>query len=138
MKVLFHPPSGQTVQNPPLEFLHDLVVRPPIEYWNQGSGGATLDYLVGTKKTSLMLFPESELGLYLRYYDEDGNPWLSLRSEERLTEVVECNDEWYVSTGLFLSNEDAWKAVQEFLATGRRSSDVRWISASDIPEGGNW
>ena len=138
MQITYRPPLGQVLENPSLEMLRELVTNPPAGYWDQGSGGATLDCSTENSKVSLMLFPDSRHGVYLRFYDEEENPWLSLHDEAKLSEVIECNDEWYVSVGLFLSKETAWLAVKEFCMTGRRSPDVRWILPSAIPEGGNW
>jgi hypothetical protein len=118
--------------------LHDLVVNPPVGYWSQGSGGGTLDFSMDGSRTSLMIFPDSRYGVYLRFYDEQKNPWLSLEDETRLLEVAECNDEWFVSIGLFVPKEKAWLAVRGFCLTGKRSPELRWMPASDLPEGGNW
>lgn len=138
MRITFRPPLGQTIDSPTLEMLHDLVINPPAGYWDQGSGGGTLDCSMNGAKTSLMLFPDSRYGVYLRYYDEQENPWLSLGDEAKLLEVAECNDEWYVSVGLFVPKEKAWSAVKEFGLTGTMSPEVKWLPASKIPEGGNW
>ncbi len=135
MRITFHPPFGQTVESPALEMLHDLINNPPDGYWDQGSGGGNLDCLIDGSKTSLMLVPHSRYGVS---YDEQRNPWLSLEDETKLFEVIEANDEWYVSAGLFLPRVKAWLAVKGFCLTGKRSPEVRWIPASDMPEGGNW
>jgi hypothetical protein len=138
MRIAFRPPFGEIINEPALEMLHDVIVSPPAGYWDQGSGGGTLDCSTDGSKTSLMLFPDSRYGVYLRFYDEQENPWLSLEDKAKLLEVTECNDEWYASVGLFLPKEKAWLAVKEFCLTGRRSLAVQWIPASEIPEGGNW
>ena len=138
MRITFRSPLGQTVENPILQTLHDLIVNPPAIYWNQGSGGGNLYCSTDGSKTSLMLFPDSKYGVYLRFYDEQENPWLSLGDETKLLEVAQCNDEWYVSVGLFLPKEKAWLAVKEFCLTGGMSPEVQWMPAAKIPEGGNW
>jgi hypothetical protein len=138
MELIFCDPLGKTQENPTLELLHRLIVAPPSGYWDQGGGGANLDRVVGTSKTSLMLCPSSLYGISLRYYEEQRNPWLSVEDEGKLLEWTELYDEWHVSIGLFIPKEKAWLATKEFFLTGTRSPAVRWMSASEMPEGANW
>jgi hypothetical protein len=138
MQITFRSPLGQIIENPNMAILHDLVVNLPVGYWDQGSGAATLDCHVEGSRTSLLVFPDSKYGVYLRFYDERKDPWLSLQDETKLLEVVEANDEWYVSRGLFLPIDSAWLAVRDFCLNGKRSLSVRWMPASELPEGGNW
>jgi hypothetical protein len=138
VRVVFDPPLGEPLVNPPLESLHVLVVDPPAGYWDQGGGGGNLDWFSGGTKTSLMLIPDSRFGFSLRYYDEQEDPWLSVEDHRRFSEWAEWNDEWYVSVALFVPKEKAWLAVKEFCLTGRMSPDIKWMLASEIPDDGNW
>ncbi len=121
-----------------MELLHQLIVNPGPGYWDEGSGGATIDCFSEQYRTSLIIFPHSSYGVYLRFYDEEDNPWLSLGNEEKLSECVECNDEWHVSVGLFVPKEKAWLTVRDFCLSGRPSPEVKWIPPTEIPEEGNW
>jgi|SRR5579875_1067090 len=138
MRLAFRPPLGEDIENPAMELLHQLIVSPDPGYWDEGSGGGTVDYFTEQSKTSLMIFPHSTHGVYLRFYDEKNNPWLSLGNKEKLSECVECNDEWYISVGLFVAKEKAWLAVRDFCLSGRKSPEVKWIPPSEIPDDGNW
>jgi hypothetical protein len=138
MRLVFRDPTAKTEENPKLDVLHDLIVAPPPGYWDQGGGGAQLDYLTDASKTSLMICRSSRYGISLRFYDEQDSPWLSVEDEGKLLECTELYDEWYVSIGLFLPSGTAWLAVKEFCLTGQRSPKVQWMPASEIPDGGNW
>lgn len=138
MPLVFRDPMGKSEDDPKLEMLQQLIVNPPSGYWDQGGGGANLDYLTNGSKTSLMICPSSQYGISLRYYDEERNPWLSIEDHDKLLECTELYDEWYVSVGLFVPKDKAWLAVKEFCINGKRSSSIQWIAASEIPEGGNW
>lgn len=138
VKLVFQNPMGKTEEFPKLETLQKLIFEPPHGYWDQGSGGANLDYLKDTSRTSLMICPSSQYGIYLRFYDAQGVPWLSVEDKSKLLEWTDLSDEWYVSVGLFIQKESAWLAVKEFCSTGKRAPEVNWLPASEIPEGGNW
>jgi hypothetical protein len=138
MRVVFRSPLGEEIENPKKELLQELIVNPKTGYWDRGSGGTTIDCYADQTKTSLMMFPHRNYGTYLRFYDEENKPWLSVGDEKELSRVVECNDEWYVSVGLFVPNETAWLAVWDFCLAGGKSAKVKWITPSEIPEDGNW
>jgi hypothetical protein len=138
MRIVFRDPMGKTEENPKLEALHELIVAPSPGYWDQGGGGGNLDYMTDTSKMSLMICPSPQYGISLRYYDEQRNPWLSVEDEGKLLECTELYDEWYVSVGLFVPKEKAWLAIKEFCLTGTMSPEIKWMPASQIPEGGNW
>jgi hypothetical protein len=85
----------------------------------------------------MLILPNEKYGYYLHYLDKAGNAWLSLHDPAKLRETAECADEWYASIGLFLPKDLAWIAVKEFIETGERSSEIKWIKPADLPEGGN-
>lgn len=138
MPLIFCDPMGKCEENPPSEMLRQLLLAPPAGYWDQGGGGATLELVMPNCKVSMMLCPSSQYGVSLRYYDNQGNPWLSVGDADKFGEVTELYDEWYVSVALFVSNEKAWSAVKEFCMSGKQSAELTWIPASEIPDGGNW
>ena len=99
-----------------------------------------------------MLF--EELGLYLNYeemYDAIvGNvrgekkqvrlsrSQLVVYDDTKLHETVDIDCEVYVSKGLFMPPETAWKGIEHFIRTGEKSPELRWETPDIIPEGGNW
>ena len=77
------------------------------------------------------MLPSEQNGFYLKYSDEAKQVWLSLEDPGKLTEVVECADEWYASVGLFLPKEKAWLAIKEFCQTGNRTDEITWIDPAE-------
>lgn len=142
-RVVYVAPDGSSIENPELTELKDYILNRFPEYWHQGNGGATIDfYDENGGQRSLLILPNDEHGIYLKYIiEENGNikeTWLSLEDPEKLDETAECSDEWYASIGLFLPKEKAWLVVEEFCKTGERTDKIQWIDSADIPEGGNY
>ncbi|MDE7292869.1 MAG: hypothetical protein K2N72_00440 [Oscillospiraceae bacterium] len=95
-----------------------------------------------------------ELGLYLtygEYYDKEvgtvtgkkticrmSDDWLAVYDETKLDRVVDIYFELYVSEGLLLPQELAWKGIEEFIKTGEKSAELKWITPDELPEEGNW
>lgn len=79
-----------------------------------------------------------EYGVFLAYHS-DGKTNLSLHDKNTLDKVVDVwGDGLYVSQGLFIPPEIAWKCICEFVNTGSIHYNIEWISPDDIPEGGNY
>jgi hypothetical protein len=136
-EVVFRFPSGKREKNPDLELVCQSMLLSPSDFWMKGSGDATIDFVDGDVSRTLLLLPNNEFEIYLKYL-EGGKARLSLENPQKLNEVIECLDEWCASKGLFLPKEKAWLAVKEFCETGQLTDKVDWINPSEIPEGGNW
>jgi len=137
--LIFDPPSGPEMENPPLELLEALILNPAPGYWEQGTGNATLKWVEDHSSSELFILPNPQYGIYLRYLDSSGEASLSLHDPSRLAEVAPCSEHWFASVGLFLHPQEAMKAIREFCTLrGHRSDSIRWIDPESIPEGGNW
>lgn len=66
------------------------------------------------------------------------NTHLAVYDKTKLEEVIEIDDEWYASVGLFFPTEIAWKGIKEFMVSGGMTLDIEWIHCSSMPENGNW
>ncbi len=141
-------PGGKKLENPNLDFIRSVILRPTVAFWREGNGSAVLKFFTGQSAKTLLVLPSGKsfdalatngrLYIYLKYIEEDGGTWLSLEDADKLKEVDECEDEWYASVGLFLPPEKAWVAIKEFCESGTRSPQIQWIRPTAIPEGGNW
>lgn len=137
MTISYQGPSGED-DPPTLETLEHLIVDLPAEYWNKGSGNVIIWHNSGSE---LIVMPNLEHGIYLRYYahpKDTDDVWLSLEDRTALEKTVECSDEWYASVGLFLRPDRAWLVVKEFYETGRKTDGVEWIRPIELPDEGNW
>ncbi len=141
-RVVYRGPSGKTIQDPEPEFVRQLIQEPTERYWNEGGGGADIEYVDAPPlKRTILILPNLNFGFYLQYSQlRDGkiiDTWLSL-NRDRLTEVAECCEEWFASLGLFVPSAEAAIAVEDFIRTGELSGAITWIQPSEIPPDGNW
>lgn len=140
IKTEFELPDGLTIENIEIEEMKKLIIDDFSLFWQEGCGDGCINFYVDDKfKSRLMIEINDEYGMYLNYSNcETGENWLSLSDINNLDNVVEAATEIYVSIGLFLKKEIAWKAIKEFLQTGERSNEIEWVDPHIIPEGGSY
>ena len=139
-------PDGTVIENPDntaLDLLYGRICDLRDIFWNQGNGDMVVTHYYSPKKYyTLMIFPNNEYGIYLRYNrgnEELGIEWLSLGDRYKLgEEVAEYSFEMYASTGFFISPDNACKAVKYFCDTNDRTPDIKWISCEEVPEECNY
>jgi hypothetical protein len=135
----YEPPIGSTQQNPPLEYMEELILHRWKGYWNKGSGDAILRFQSASGTTEMLILSHQKSGgFYLRYIDRNGDEWLSLADPTKLKEVTIVCDNWNASVGLILPKKQAWIAIKHFCETGQRTDAIPWIRPADIPKEGNW
>ena len=95
-------------------------------------------YKTDDKKSRLAIAALEEYGVYLGY-SSNNTKYLSLFDRNKLSNIL---DVWggglYVSEGLFIAPETAWKGICEFVVTGNMYSGIEWITDRDIPDDGNF
>lgn len=140
IQIIFTDPNGKKNVIDNVDWLKSIIIDQFETYWLQGSGDGFIDFYEDDNKTStLMIGPNVEYGLYLHFIDNiNKTDLLSLNNKDKLNEVAETAEEIYASIGLFLPLEVAWDGILDFIATGKASSKVKWITPRDIPEEGNW
>lgn len=98
----------------------------------------TIDYENNDKVSRLSIASLEKYGVYLGYADSKIER-LSLFDKDKLNNALDVwGDGLYVSEGLFIKPETAWKGICEFVATGNMYDKIEWITGNDIPEGGNF
>lgn len=142
-KTYFMDPNGNYKEVTDLAKLKVDIVDNFETFWMDGSGDGYFEYFAeNEEKTSLLIGPNVEYGMYLHFMDRDdkgnGVDLLSLYDAARLDEVAETAEEIYASVGLFLPVEKAWEAIVDFVERGKPSDKVTWITPDDIPDEGNW
>lgn len=92
------------------------------------------------KDASLCVASLKEYGVFLGYQNDKASKYcLSLNDRSRLNEVADVwGDGLYVSIGLFISPELAWKGICEFAASGNLYEGIEWIDPNEVPEDGNY
>jgi len=137
------PPNAPT-QDSSLDAVLESMRTFPDGYWNEGSGGATIEWVdeAGSREMMTIAPDFEEKTFYLKVHAFDGRrvteTWLSLWDRARLTEVFEVTDDYFASKGLFAPAEKAAECVHCFATRGKRSSAVEWITPTDVPPEGNY
>jgi hypothetical protein len=138
-------PDGTIIKNSgttEIDALRDNFFDVSSAFWEQGNGDMVItQHCSSIKYFTLMIFPNNDCGIYLRYsrYDrankELGVEWLSLGDKNKLgEEVAEYSFEMYASIGLFINPGNAWKAVKHFCLTAERTTEIEWICLDEVPE----
>lgn len=92
----------------------------------------------GVKTATIAIASLRDYGVFIGYSDRNEEK-LSLADRSRLDSVLDVwGDGLYVSEGLFIEPEKAWKAITEFVSSGKITQDIEWITPDDIPEDGNF
>ena len=135
-------PSGEVSENPDGDLLRDALLDLPEEYWMAEGGSGILSCENDGVLVQLLLLPNLKVhGVYLKFVlrtSKGIETWLSLHNRQALLQTVECEEGWLASAGLFLPPEEAWIAVEQFLRTGEKTSQVEWIRPEDLPTEANW
>lgn len=111
------------------------------------SGGIGLEGIDGTehlrpgrgrRDIRLSMWGNPDLGVLLQYARYGGNEprqdWFSKGDMSRIREWVRSLHFDPLPVGLFIPFPEAWKAVQEFMATeGQLPKSIDWIKADDLP-----
>lgn len=98
-------------------------------------GYITIDNMPNSQ---VCLSVQKGLGMFLGITD-NSNLYLSLFDTEKLDDVVDVwGDGLYISRGLFIPEELAWKAVENFILNGTLWDKIKWIDPDDLPESGNF
>ena len=80
-----------------------------------------------------------EWGYYMSYHEvTSGQEWLSLWDRERLDDVIEYDEDCFVSAGLFVPFEIAIEVISDYVWTGSRGNQIAWIEPEEVPDTGNW
>lgn len=93
----------------------------------------------GDKKSTLSVAALKDYGVYVGFFDKN-RQWLSLSDRAKLNSVLDVwgDEGLYVSEGLFISPQVAWRYIREFVLTGNVTVDGDWITPDDLPEDGNY
>lgn len=88
--------------------------------------------------STLCFSVQKELGVFLGITDNSGIH-LSLFNSEKLDDVVDVwGDGLYISIGLFIPEELAWKGLEKYILNGTLWNQIKWIIPDDLPESGNF
>lgn len=98
----------------------------------------TITYEEDKRKASIAIASVHEYGVYIGYSNSE-HIYLSLSDKTKLCKVIDVwGDGLFVSEGLFISPQLAWKCICELIETGDMCKEVDWITSDELPEEGNY
>jgi hypothetical protein len=124
-------PNNDTCENPSLEFLRTIIFERGHDYWDQGSGDSGLWPEVGEP---LIFFYDHPHGFYMGFSpggDVEVVPYDGGPCDEVVTHFV-GGEPMRRPRACFISREQAWDIVQEFVCHHRRSPRFTWTSIGDL------
>lgn len=126
-------PSGDTIDNPSLEFLEECVLHRGEEYWSIDAGDAALESEIDAVRVVLVLEYKATLGFCI-YYMQKGIHFLSIGSD-LFGEAVEKfvgGQPRFLPAAVFVSRDKAWQVVKDFHAGSKRSAAIKWIDRREV------
>lgn len=156
-KIIFTDPNDNEteISTENIPQLFGVLIEEFPDYWENGNCSCDFSiYKNDVLIKRLSVGFHEKLGLYLTYeefYDAIvrtvkknekkvrlSEEYLALHKKSQLKKVVEIYNELYVSKGLLMPPELAWKGIESFIKSGERSTELKWITPDEIPKGGNW
>ena len=136
-------PNGPQFQPLDLSILEQLIARPCMVDWTRGSGDVMIERRSLESSEVLILGASDELQIHIHYSLRSPDVigpviYLSLGNQGSWEEWLQPWDEWNVSSILFISPADAWKATKYFCEQGGRYPGIQWIESGDVPDAGNY
>jgi hypothetical protein len=124
------PPNGESISNPSLDWLSELILCGDKDFWNAGSGEGAIKYIPasGSAYSLLGLILDEPHGFHIRYMDFDQNEHVSAGDGDTKVKVKVYvgGDPLYIPAALFIGRELTWVVVEHFCKTGLRSPKIRW------------
>lgn len=98
----------------------------------------TITYTDDKKKIHISVAAVNKHGVYIGF-SEGKHTYLSVSDRSKLHSVADVwGDGLYVSEGLFISPQLAWRCICELLETGNPGREVDWLTPDELPEEGNY
>ncbi|MCA8991241.1 MAG: hypothetical protein KDA88_04640 [Planctomycetaceae bacterium] len=133
MTITLKSSTGQLIDAPSCEAVQYSLFDDP-DAWTSSPDATITRIADGDRSTLLIAFAPGR-GYYVHLLDKMRRVWLL--TEDRFSiepEVVEIDDDYWVSVGLLCTRTSVEEAVQWFLESGTRSPNLKWVSDNDLPE----
>ncbi len=131
--VIFYGANGEKIKNPSEDFIKEFVNK-EAEYWQEGSGDSSFE--VDGSDETLIMFYEEPYGFFIMRHPDYLVPY----DENEDTEVIEHNvggEPMMVPVCCFVSREDAFSIILEYINNETFSDEYNWTDLYDIEFDGN-
>ena len=136
--ITFEEPNGNVIKSPSPNLLQEIILCKGKEYWELGSGEASLDFVDAHLKSFLILiFSYSSNEYYIEYYprQRETNPYLpvsDLSKEGGYFEVIVSGELYRLPSIAFVSRKKASEIIEVFAKTGMMCRNTIWKRKSDF------
>ena len=131
--ITFYGPDGENIENPSDDFIKEFTNK-EADYWQQGSGDSSFE--ADNCDEALIIFYEEPYGfLILRHPD-----YLVPYDEDKDNESVEHDvggEPMVVPACSFVSREDAYKIITEYVKKQKFAKKYNWTDLYEIDFEGN-
>ncbi|MDR6226337.1 hypothetical protein [Desmospora profundinema] len=127
--LVYHGPVGDSVENPTLEFIKDLVFNREADYWAQGGGDSALE-IEGLNERLIFFFDEPYGFFIMRHPD-----YLAPCKENVEIEVVEHwvgGEPMRIPSCCYVSRDQAYEILSKVIETKQIPTDVNWVDIYEI------
>jgi hypothetical protein len=134
METLFRHPNGEFIKNPSEAMLRKIIFNTDEKYWNFGAGEISLETQLESNQVMLTISFKAPYGFLVQYGAFDSTDDYVAISSKDYTQTIEIfigGNPWTVPTSFFISQDKAWKAVLDFLTSGKMTSSLNWVMLAE-------
>jgi hypothetical protein len=127
--ITYDNPTGDSIKNPSLEYLKEIVLTKDADFWKKGSGDSGIE-IEGVDERIIFFYDEPYGFFIMRHPD-----YLAPYDENIKIEVVEHKvggEPMRIPSCCYVSREKAWEIIREFIETEQIPTNINWTDIYDI------
>jgi hypothetical protein len=127
--ITYDNPTGDSIKNPSLEYLKEIVLTKDADFWKKGSGDSGIE-IEGVDER-LIFFYDEPYGFFIMRHPD----YLAPYDENIKIEVVEHKvggEPMRIPSCCYVSREKAWEIIREFIETEQIPTNINWTDIYDI------
>ena len=131
--ITFYGPDGETIENPSDEFIKEFINK-DAEYWLDGSGDSSVE--ADNCDEALIVFYEEPYGFFIMRHPDYLVPYDEDKDNESIEHDV-GGEPMVVPVCSFVSREDAYKIITEYVKNQKFPKKYNWTDLYEIDFDGN-
>jgi hypothetical protein len=133
--LVFTEPAGRSYAVVSAAEVRNPILESDDAFWKCGSGEAQLSFRRKPQQATLTICFKKNVGFMLLFMDNsEGDLFVTCRGADyrRKASLFSGGDYYKFPIAFFVSDEEAWKVVTDFVESGQRSAAVSWKRRLDI------
>jgi hypothetical protein len=127
--ITYDNPTGDSIKNPSLEYLKEIILTKDADFWKKGSGDSGIE-IEGVDER-LIFFYDEPYGFFIMRHPD----YLAPYDENIKIEVVEHKvggEPMRIPSCCYVSREKAFEIIREFIETEQIPTNINWTDIYDI------